>query len=180
MPYADINGLNIYYEEFGRGETVLFLHSHFSRGLLAFSGQILPFSGKYRCLFPDFRGHGRTTCDDLTWNSRMGRWVNRGAKGIALIDDSGPRKRLRYVFDISDTHMVRGGKTPYLWQMDTQLRSEMADYLMDTYGSIRYAESRAEEYAHQALDLLSTIDFIQDSYRPLFREMVDFILHRGR
>ena len=71
MPYADLNGLNIYYEEFGRGETVLFLHSHFSRGLLAFSGQILPFSDRYRCLYPDFRGHGRTTCDDLTWNSRM-------------------------------------------------------------------------------------------------------------
>ncbi len=71
MPYAEINGLNLYYEEFGRGETVLFLHSHFSRGLLAFSGQILPFSGRYRCLYPDFRGHGRTMCDDLTWNSRM-------------------------------------------------------------------------------------------------------------
>ena len=70
MPYAELNGLNLYYEEFGRGETVLFLHSHFSRGLLAFSGQILPFSGKYRCLFPDFRGHGRSICDDLTWNSR--------------------------------------------------------------------------------------------------------------
>jgi geranylgeranyl diphosphate synthase type II len=52
--------------------------------------------------------------------------------------------------------------------------------LMDTYGSIRFAESRAEEYARQALDLLSTIDFIQDTYRPLFREMVDFILRRGR
>ena len=52
--------------------------------------------------------------------------------------------------------------------------------LMDTYGSILYAESRAEEYARQALDLLSTIDFIQDSYRPLFREMVDFVLRRGR
>lgn len=52
--------------------------------------------------------------------------------------------------------------------------------LMDTYGSIRFAESRAEEYARQALDLLSTIDFIQDSYRPLFREMVDFVLRRGR
>ena len=76
-----------------------------------------------------------TACAELeTWNNKMGRWVNRGAKGIALIDDSGPRKRLRYVFDISDTHMVRGGKTPYLWQMDTQLRPEMADYLMDTYG----------------------------------------------
>ena len=52
--------------------------------------------------------------------------------------------------------------------------------LMDTYGSILYAESRAEEYARQALDLLSTIDFIQETYRPLFREMVDFILRRGR
>ena len=71
MPYAELNGLKLYYEEFGRGDTVLFLHSHFSRGLLAFSGQILPFSGHYRCLFPDFRGHGRTICDDLTWNSRM-------------------------------------------------------------------------------------------------------------
>lgn len=71
MPYAALNGLNVFYEEFGRGETVLFLHSHFSRGLLAFSGQILPFAGKYRCLYPDFRGHGRTTSDDLSWNSRM-------------------------------------------------------------------------------------------------------------
>ncbi len=72
MPYAALNGgLNLYYEEFGRGGTVLFLHSHFSRGLLAFSGQIIPFSGRYRCLYPDFRGHGRTLCEDLTWNSRM-------------------------------------------------------------------------------------------------------------
>ena len=52
--------------------------------------------------------------------------------------------------------------------------------LMDTYGSIHYAESRAEDYARQALNLLSTIDFIQEAYRPLFCEMVDFILRRGR
>lgn len=71
MPYAALNDLNLYYEEFGRGESVLFLHSHFSRGLLAFSGQIIPFSGHYRCLYPDFRGHGRTICDNLAWNSRM-------------------------------------------------------------------------------------------------------------
>ena len=76
-----------------------------------------------------------TACAELEiWNSRMGRWVNRGSKGIALIDDSGPRKRLRYVFDISDTHMVRGGKTPYIWQMEPEIRQEMAGYLMDTYG----------------------------------------------
>lgn len=71
MPYIKINDLNMFYEEFGKGETVLFLHSHFSRGLLAFSGQILPFAGHYSCLYPDFRGHGRTMCDNLDWNSRM-------------------------------------------------------------------------------------------------------------
>ena len=52
--------------------------------------------------------------------------------------------------------------------------------LMDTYGSIRFAESRAEAYARDALDRLSTINFIQESYRPLFCGMVDFILRRGR
>lgn len=71
MPYIKINDLDVFYEEFGRGESLLFLHSHFSRGLLAFSAQIQPFSGKYRCLYPDFRGHGRTKCDSLAWNSRM-------------------------------------------------------------------------------------------------------------
>lgn len=50
MPYIKLNDLDLFYEEFGRGETILFLHSHFSRGLLAFSAQILPFSGSYRCL----------------------------------------------------------------------------------------------------------------------------------
>lgn len=70
MPYIKLGDLNLYYEEFGRGEALLFLHSHFSRGLLAFSGQILPFQGQYRCFYPDFRGHGRTTCESLDWNSR--------------------------------------------------------------------------------------------------------------
>lgn len=71
MPYAKLDDVNIFYEEFGKGETILFLHSHFSRALLAFSGQILPFQKNYRCLFPDFRGHGRTTSESLYWDSRM-------------------------------------------------------------------------------------------------------------
>lgn len=70
MPYVKLSDVNIFYEEFGKGETVLFLHSHFSRALLAFSGQILPFSGRYRCLYPDFRGHGRTISESLLWDSR--------------------------------------------------------------------------------------------------------------
>lgn len=71
MPYMRIQNLNIFYEDMGDGEPVLFLHSHFSRGLLAFASQIQPFQGTYRCLFPDFRGHGRTMCEDLTWDSRQ-------------------------------------------------------------------------------------------------------------
>ena len=74
-------------------------------------------------------------CAELElWNEKMNRWVNRGAKGIALIDDSGPRRRLRYVFDISDTHPVRGGRTPYLWQIQDQHRVPLLDHLTDTYG----------------------------------------------
>lgn len=52
--------------------------------------------------------------------------------------------------------------------------------LMDRYGSIRYAESEAERYAAQAMEKLETVDFIQESYLPLFRQMVEFILRRGR
>ncbi len=70
MPYEKLSDVTIFYEEFGKGEPVLFLHSHFSRGLLAFSGQILPFSGQYHCFYPDFRGHGRTISESLWWDSR--------------------------------------------------------------------------------------------------------------
>ena len=76
-----------------------------------------------------------SACAELeTWNEKMFRWVNRGAKGIALIDDTGPRRRLRYVFDISDTHMVRGGRTPYLWNLRETQRDMLLDHLADTYG----------------------------------------------
>ena len=55
----------------GSGPPILFLHSHFSRGILAFGAQMQPFQAKYCCLFPDFRGHGRTTCESLQWDSRQ-------------------------------------------------------------------------------------------------------------
>ena len=75
-----------------------------------------------------------TACAELEiWNRKMGRWVNRGAKGIALIDDRGPRKRLRYVFDLSDTHLVQGGRTPWLWQFPKEEESRIIGHLADTY-----------------------------------------------
>lgn len=72
MPYQRINDLDIFYEEIGWGEPILFLHSGYSRGVLAFSGQIQPFyAAGYRCLYPDFRGHGRTRCKNLNWDSDL-------------------------------------------------------------------------------------------------------------
>ncbi len=70
MPYLKTGNLSVYYEELGTGRPVLFLHSAYSRGILAFCGQIQPFySAGWYCYYPDLRGHGRTRCDDLTWDS---------------------------------------------------------------------------------------------------------------
>ena len=76
-----------------------------------------------------------TACAELElWNEKMRRWVNRGAKGIALLDDTGPRMAVRYVFDVADTHPVRGGRTPYLWQLKEHQREPLLEHLIDTYG----------------------------------------------
>ena len=72
-----------------------------------------------------------TACASLElWNNKMGRWVNRGAKGIALIDDSSDWPRLKYVFDVSDTHRLPNGKDPYLWQLREEDQQKLADYLL--------------------------------------------------
>ena len=68
------------------------------------------------------------------WNAKVGRWVRRGAKGIALLDDSGTKVKLKYVFDVSDTRLVRGGWTPVLWKMEERHEAEVLSYLSDTYG----------------------------------------------
>ena len=75
-----------------------------------------------------------TACASLEmWNEKIGRWVNRGAKGIALIDDSSDFPRLKYVFDISDTHRLPNGKDPYLWQLREEDRQAVVDYLKEHY-----------------------------------------------
>ncbi len=94
----------------------------------------------YRYSFPDAllihaQRPDATACASLElWNEKMNRWVNRGAKGIALIDDTGPTRRLRYVFDISDTHMGRGGRTPNLWRIEAAQKGAVLDHLADVYG----------------------------------------------
>ena len=144
-----------------------------ARSVQAWTGYLDTAATLYRYDFPETllihaQRPDATACAEMEiWNNRMGRWVNRGSKGIALIDDSGPRKSLRYVFDISDTHMVRGGKTPYIWQMESWVRPEMSDYLADTYGLetdpeaplptvlMSLARAQTEENLNDAMDGLS-------------------------
>ena len=76
-----------------------------------------------------------TACASLElWNEKMLRWVNRGAKGIALLDETIQKTRLRYVFDIQDTHKVKGGRTPYLWRLQEKQQEELLNHLEEVYG----------------------------------------------
>ncbi|RGY03772.1 DNA methylase [Blautia obeum] len=98
-----------------------------------------------------------TACASLElWNEKMLRWVNRGARGIALFDETWQNTKLRYVFDISDTHMVAGGRSPYLWKMQEHQREEILTHL-------------AEVYALEEKDTAT----LQDALMAVAREMVN-------
>ena len=76
-----------------------------------------------------------TACAEYDlWNNRMGRYVRRGSKGIALVDDSGDRPRLRYVFDISDTGTREHSRTPWLWTMNEGHTAPVMAMLEGNYG----------------------------------------------
>ena len=77
-----------------------------------------------------------SACASLeTWNEKMNCWVNRGAKGIALIDTDSERPRLKYVFDVSDVHKARRiGRDPYLWELREEHKDTVLAQLEKTYG----------------------------------------------
>lgn len=133
-----------------------------------------------------------TACVSLEdWNGKVGRWVRRGAKGIALLDDSGAKTKLKYVFDVSDTRLVQGGWTPVLWKMEKRHEAEALSYLADTYGlkgreaagigaalmeiSSRIAEENLKEAMH-GLDYEVEGTYLEglgeDAVRVSFRELL--------
>ena len=76
-----------------------------------------------------------TACAEYDlWNEKMGRYVRRGSKGIALVDDSGDRPRLRYVFDVSDTGERPHSRRPWLWTMEPEYVIPVAAMLERQYG----------------------------------------------
>ena len=129
-----------------------------------------------------------TACAEYDfWNERMGRYVRRGSKGIALIDSSGERPRLRYVFDVSDTGGREFPKSRYLWEY----REEHADavsamlesrYGVDGKGGLpdqleRIASQLAEEYWRDyKRDILAIVDdsflYGYDEFTALCRSLL--------
>ena len=76
-----------------------------------------------------------TACADYdVWNNRMNRYVRRGSKGIALLDESGGFPRLHYVFDVSDTGVRRNSRDPEVWQYNDDLKQPVSEMLATTYG----------------------------------------------
>ena len=75
-----------------------------------------------------------TACADFDiWNNRMNRYVRRGAKGIALLDESSGFPRLHYVFDVSDTGVRRNSRDPEVWQYNGDLKQPVSEMLAATY-----------------------------------------------
>ena len=94
----------------------------------------------YKYSFPDqlmiyAQRPDATACADFDiWNNRMNRYVRRGAKGIALLDESSGFPRLHYVFDVSDTGVRRNSRDPEMWQYNDDLKQPVSEMLSKTYG----------------------------------------------
>ena len=110
-----------------------------------------------------------TACAEYDlWNNRMGRYVRRGSKGIALVDDSGDRPRLRYVFDISDTGTRPNSRTPWLWQLEEQHIGPVSAMLERNYGIA------GDDLAQQLTDVAGKLaSEYWDEHQQDFRYIVD-------
>ena len=100
------------------------------------------------------------------WNSRFRRWVNRGAKGIALIDDSGHKPALRYVFDVSDTN-TRYNIPFRLWQTRPEYEAQIIEELENHFG-----ETGTDNADLAATVLGISINAISDNYRDYYEELL--------
>ena len=81
------------------------------------------------------------------WNNRMNRYVRRGSKGIALLDQSSSVPRLHYVFDVSDTGVRRNSRDPEMWQLNDDLFQPVSEMLAQEYGI------HHERFSHQIADI---------------------------
>ena len=134
----------------------------------------------YKYSFPDqlmiyAQRPDATACADYDiWNNRMNRYVRRGAKGIALLDESSGFPRLHYVFDVSDTGVRRNSRDPERWELNDDLFKPVSDMLVQEYGIsherlsqqlVNIAEKLVNDYwDNNSNDILAIVDgsFLMD------------------
>ena len=101
------------------------------------------------------------------WNKIFGRWVNRGARGIAVFaDENHSRQRLTHYFDISDTHESRYSRTVPIWDMRQEYEADVIETLESTFGGIENKSSLAEAIMGAARNAAedNIPDYLQDLY----------------
>lgn len=99
------------------------------------------------------------------WNRQFGRWVNRGASGIAVFDDANGRGRLKYYFDVADTHPSRDARPVPLWRMDAALEDRVMETLESTFGALAEKETLADAVLSASRNAVA--DHLPDYLRDL-------------
>lgn len=119
----------------------------------AFDEQVLIFAQKPEA----------TACADIdTWNKKVKRWVNKGAKGIALLQDF---NGLRHVFDVSDTHNYRGTKLK-LWKIDSKYNEEIIETLEANFGELENKSDLAEAI------ISASYNSVEDNLQDYLSELI--------
>ena len=160
MPYVTIPGADIFYEEMGTGEPVIFLHSSFSRGILSFAAQISRFQNKFRCFYPDMRGHGRTESSTISWTT-----PGLADDLIAFMD----------VLEIPQAHLVGfslGGDVALYAALGYPQRIMSKIIIGTTYYVTEQTRNLAAEYEPDRLIALGKdmfIEFVKQNHREAHR-----------
>ena len=128
-----------------------------------------------------------TACATLDfWNKKLNRWINRGAKGIALIDTRGQETKLSYVFDISDTH----GRAINLWSVKEEYYAEIAESLQNSFGEVEadsfasvltataknVAEDNYSDYFDELFLWGQVNEFERDEFKSIIAESIKYML----
>ena len=113
-----------------------------------------------------------TACAEYdVWNNKMNRYVRRGSKGIALLDESGGYPRLHYVFDVSDTAPRRNALYPDLWQINDSLKEPVRSMLAENYGV--HSESFGQQLADVAGKLVQSYHELGNSIKAAEARMAE-------
>lgn len=114
-----------------------------------------------------------TVCAGMNdWNSRIHRWINPGAKGIALFDRRGGQKGVRYVFDMVDTHPVTGAVEPVIWRFETGHEAELLAHLKDEYNLSGEETAALADAIPRIADIL-TDEVIADTFAHMLERFPD-------